>query len=150
MRYDAAIMASYEITGNIQKRFIENAVLLHLLDPVRGSPTANSLDRNPYDPGESRESVLKRKFLDSLALVASTHKNGDKVSAATLEEGAPDGTVIRVASNAGVCDSTLLCLQGLISDLNEIAATGKTALSPPQNPQLMHLQASNLHKGQKF
>ncbi|TLD09628.1 hypothetical protein PspLS_11751 [Pyricularia sp. CBS 133598] len=117
-------MASYEITGNIQKRFIENAVLLHLLDPVRGSPTANSLDRNPYDPGESRESVLKRKFLDSLALVASTHKNGDKVSAATLEEGAPDGTVIRVASNAGVCDSTLLCLQGLISDLNEIAATG--------------------------
>ncbi|TLS20443.1 uncharacterized protein PpBr36_11276 [Pyricularia pennisetigena] len=124
MRYYATIMAAYEITGNIQKRFIENAVLLHLLDPVRGSPTANSLDRNA-DPGESRESVLKRKFLDSLALVASTHKNGDKVSAATLEEGAPDGTVVRVASNAGVCDSTLFRLQDLMSDLNEIAATAE-------------------------
>ncbi|KAL5903062.1 hypothetical protein ACKVV7_011370 [Pyricularia oryzae] len=121
-------MAPLEITGNTQKRFVQDAVLLYLLDPVRGSPTAWSLDGHLHDSDVPRERFLKRKFLDSLALVASTHKNGDKVSAATLEEGAPNGTVIRLASNAGVCDLTLLLLQELISHLNEMAATGKTVL----------------------
>lgn len=118
-------MTALEITGNLQKRFIEDAVLLHLLDPVRGSPTAYGLDRHPHDADVSREVFLKRKFLDSVALLASTHKDGDRVSAATIEEGAPEGTIIRVASNAGVCDSTLFHLQELMADLNDVSTTGK-------------------------
>jgi hypothetical protein len=114
-----------EITGKLQKRFIGDAVLLHLLDPVRGSPTAYGLDHHPHDTDVSREILLKRKFLDSVALLASTHKDGDRVSAAAIEEGVPEGTTVRIASNAGVCDSMLSCLQGLVSDLNNVSATGE-------------------------
>jgi hypothetical protein len=126
-------MNALEITGKLQKRFIGDAVLLHLLDPVRGSPTAYGLDRHPHDTDVSREILLKRKFLDSVALLASTHKDGDRVSAAAIEEGAPEGTTVRIASNAGVCDSTLSCLQDLVSDLNNLSATGKAISSADED-----------------
>ncbi|KAF6825595.1 hypothetical protein CPLU01_10173 [Colletotrichum plurivorum] len=112
-----------EITGNLQKRFMQDAALLFKLDPVRGSPTTYGLDLPPNNAEGSREAMLKRKFLDSVALLASTHKDGDRVSAATLEEGAPEGTVVRVASNNGVDDSTLRRLRELIGDLSNIAMT---------------------------
>lgn len=114
-----------EITGNLQKRFVQDAVLLHKLDPVRGSPTAYGLDRHPHDAGVSREELLKRKFLDSFALLASTHKDGDTVSAATLEVGAPEGSVIRIASNAGVSASTLVLLREVMEILHAVSAMGK-------------------------
>ncbi|KAF6792020.1 hypothetical protein CMUS01_16198 [Colletotrichum musicola] len=112
-----------EITGNLQKRFMQDAALLFKLDPVRGSPTTYGLDLPPNSAEGSREAMLKRKFLDSVALLASTHKDGDRVSAATLEEGAPEGTVVRIASNNGVPDSTLLQLRELMADLSNIAIT---------------------------
>ncbi|KAK1525973.1 uncharacterized protein CCOS01_08391 [Colletotrichum costaricense] len=115
-----------EITGNLQKRFVQDAVLLHKLDPVRGSPTAYGLDRHPHDAGVPREELLKRKFLDSFALLASTHKDGDTVSAATLEVGAPEGSVIRIASNAGVSASTLVLLRGVMEILHDVSAMGLT------------------------
>lgn len=119
-----------EIAGKVQKRFVQDAVLLHKLDPVRGSPTTYGLDRHPHDADGSREVLLKRKFLDSIALLASTHKNADRVSAATLEIGAPEGTVVRIASNAGVCDTTLILLRDLISDLHDMSNRGKIILLP--------------------
>ncbi|KAF4480478.1 hypothetical protein CGGC5_v011024 [Colletotrichum fructicola Nara gc5] len=115
-----------EIAGKVQKRFVQDAVLLYKLDPVRGSPTTYGLDRHPHDADGSREVLLKRKFLDSIALLASTHKNAARVSAATLEIGAPEGTVVRIASNAGVCDTTLLLLRDLISDLHDVSNRGLT------------------------
>ncbi|KAK7446456.1 hypothetical protein Landi51_07403 [Colletotrichum acutatum] len=115
-----------EITGNLQKRFVQDAVLLHKLDPVRGSPTAYGLDRHPHDAGVSREEFLKRKFLDSFALLASIHKDGDRVSAATLEVGAPEGSVIRIASNAGVSASTLIHLEEVMEILHDVSFMGLT------------------------
>ncbi|KAK0377461.1 hypothetical protein CLIM01_05189 [Colletotrichum limetticola] len=115
-----------EITGNLQKRFVQDAVLLHKLDPVRGSPTAYGLDRHPHDAGVPREELLKRKFLDSFALLASTHKDGDTVSAAALEVGAPEGSVIRIASNAGVSASTLVLLREVMEILHDVSAMGLT------------------------
>lgn len=118
-------MAQLEITGNAQNRFIQAAVLLHLLDPVRGEPTANWLDRDPNEIEPQRERVLKRKFLDSLALVSATKKDGDTVSAASIEEGLPEGTVIRVASNHGVKNSILRGLRELMAILNGVASRGE-------------------------
>ncbi|KAK1496488.1 hypothetical protein CCUS01_02835 [Colletotrichum cuscutae] len=115
-----------EIIGNLQKRFVQDDVLLHKLDPVRGSPTAYGLDRYPHDAGVPREELLKRKFLDSFALLASTHKDGDRVSAATLEVGAPEGSVIRIASNAGVSASTLIVLREVMEILHDVSAMGLT------------------------
>ncbi|KAF6805111.1 hypothetical protein CSOJ01_09744 [Colletotrichum sojae] len=112
-----------EVTGNLQKRFMQDAALLFKLDPVRGSPTTYGLDLPPSNADCSREAMLKRKFLDSVALLASTHKDGDRVSAATLEEGAPEGTVVRIASNNGVSAPTLVRLRDIMTDLSYIAMT---------------------------
>ncbi|KAK7883401.1 hypothetical protein LTR67_011272 [Exophiala xenobiotica] len=100
-------MAQLEVTGNTQSRFIQAAVLLHLVDPVRGEPTAYGLGRDLDEIEPRRERQLKRKFLDSFTLISATKKDGDTVSAASFEEGLPEGTVVRVASNHDVKDSTL-------------------------------------------
>lgn len=118
-------MAINEITGNVQRRFVQAAVLLHLLDPVRGEPTTHGLDRDLNEFELNRERLLKRKFLDSFALVCATKKDGDTVSAACLEEGLPEGTVIRVASNHGVAKATLRALQELVAVLNSVASGGE-------------------------
>lgn len=118
-------MAALEITGKAEKRFMEASGLLYMLDPVRGAPTVHGLDKHLHDGGVTRSHLLKSKFLDSFALICSTKKNGDSVSAAALEEGLPDGTVIRVASNAGVASSTLLRLQEIVQVLNGVATGGE-------------------------
>lgn len=118
-------MALLEITGNVQSRFIQAAALLYLLDPVRGEPTEHGLDRDPSNIEPQRERLLKRKFLDSFALVCAIKKNGDTVSAASIEEGLPEGTVIRVASNCGVEKSTLDGIRELVGILNGVASRGE-------------------------
>lgn len=114
-----------EITGRTQIRFVEAAVFLYLLDPVRGEPTEHGLDQSVHDAMSHREGLLKRKFLDSLALLCATKKNSDTVSAACLEEGFPEGTVVRIASNLGVVESTLLGLRKIVDILNRVAGGGE-------------------------
>jgi hypothetical protein len=118
-------MAPIQLGVNIYQRFIQSVVLLYLIDPVRGEPTTHGLDRHPHDTNVSRESQLLRKFVDSIALIAATEKDASTVSAAFMDEGSPDGTIMRVASNAGVSDDTLCQLRTIISLLNEVAAGGK-------------------------
>ncbi|KAI0810000.1 hypothetical protein GGR55DRAFT_647604 [Xylaria sp. FL0064] len=107
-----------EITGNAQNRFIQAAVLLHLLDSVRGEPTEHGLDRDTHEVEPYQERLLKRKFLDSFALICATKKDGDTVLAVSIEEGFPEGTLIRIASNHGVTNSTLCGLRELVVVLN--------------------------------
>ena len=118
-------MPIYEVTGNAQSRFVQAAALLHLLDPVRGEPTAYGLDQDSNTLAQNRERLLKRKFLDSFALICARKKDGDTVSAACLEEGLPEGTIVRVASNQGVAKSTLFELRELMTILNGVASGGK-------------------------
>jgi hypothetical protein len=99
-----------------------------MLDPVRGEASSHGLDEDPAKTELTREQFLKRKFLDSLALICAVRKEGDCVSAACLEEGEPQGTVVRVASNAGVSEGTLEMLRAIIDKLNVIASGG----SPPE------------------
>lgn len=78
-------MCAMRITGNVGDRFIQAAVLLHMLDPVRGEPTAHGLDQDPHEIETPRERLLKRKFLDSFALLCAIKKDDDSVSAACME-----------------------------------------------------------------
>jgi hypothetical protein len=121
-------MAPFEITGNVRNRFIQAAVLLHRLDPVRGEPTAHGLDQDPLEIEPQRERLLKRKFLDSFALICATKKGGDSVSAACMEEGLPQGTTIRIASNSGVGEQTLTQLRQIVNILNTVASGGRFPL----------------------
>lgn len=115
---------SFEITGNVRDRFIQAAALLRLLDPVRGEPTAYSLDQDSNTVEGLRELLLKRKFLDSFALVCAIKKDGDCVSVACLEEGRPEGTIVRIASNAGVSEGTMISLRNILGLLQKISFKG--------------------------
>lgn len=122
-------MTPLEITGHARDRFIQAAVLLYILNPVRGEPTGYGLDQDPHDIETPRERLLKRKFLDSFALICATKKDGDSVSAACLEEGSPQGTVVRIASDSGVRENTLNQLRELVNVLNDVANGGNTFYS---------------------
>jgi hypothetical protein len=121
-------MALLAITGRFQRRFIESATLLFLLDHVRGEPSTYGLDQDPNEVGTCRERFLKRKFLDSFALICAIEKGGDSVSAACLEENDPEGTIVRIASNSGVSRDTMSQLQEIAKVLNDIAAGGLSIL----------------------
>ncbi|RFU25127.1 hypothetical protein B7463_g11221, partial [Scytalidium lignicola] len=110
-------MTTLNITGNTLNRFIETSVLLFMLDPARGDPTVvYSLDQE--DIQEPRERLLKRKFLDSIALICSTAKEKGCISAACLEEYPSEETILRISSNAGVSDNTVNSLREIIEMLS--------------------------------
>lgn len=114
----------FPITGKLRERFVQASVLLYMIDPVRGEPTTHSLDHDLQEAEAPRERLLKRKFLDSFALLCALEKNASSVSAACIEEGAPQGTVVRVASNGGVSESTLVRLREILDLLNSVAVEG--------------------------
>jgi hypothetical protein len=120
----AKMTTVFKIQGNLRDRFVQSAVLLRMLDPVRGEPTVYGLDQDPHEIGTERERQLKRKFLDSFALISATKKDGKTVSAACLEEGALQGTVVRLARNSGVGEDDLKQLRDLVIILNHIAQKG--------------------------
>ena len=115
----------YEITGKLRDRFVQASVLLYMLDPVRGEPSTHGLDHDLHEITTPQERLVKKKFLDSFALLCAIEKDGASVSAACMEEGAPEGTVIRVASNAGVHQNTLLQMRCIVDILNAVAGTSK-------------------------
>lgn len=116
-------MAPLSITGRVGQRFLETAVLLKAMNEVRGVPTAHGLDSEEY-VGTDRSRILKCKFLDSLALICASHKGGDSVSAVCMEEGQPEGTIIRIACNGGVKNSVLSNAQGILETLSKVARGG--------------------------
>ena len=116
-----------ELTGNVRNRFVQAAVPLRMLDPIRGDPTVHGLDEDLHEIRTPRERLLKRKFFDSFALICAIKRDGDSVSAACMEEGTPQGTVIRVTSNSGVGERTLSQLQELVAVLDSIGSGGTLA-----------------------
>ena len=68
-------MAAVRITGNVRDRFIQAAVLLHTLDPVRGEPTAYGLDQDPHEIESPRERLVKRK-IPQFFCACVRHKEG--------------------------------------------------------------------------
>ena len=118
-------MSALQIQGKLRERFLQDTILLYMLDPVRGEPSAYSLDHDLFELEGHRERWLKRKFLDSIALICAVKKDGDHVSAACLEESVPAGTVLRIASNSGVSQRTLDQLRELIDILNDVASGGE-------------------------
>ena len=120
-------MTPLELTGNVRNRFVQAAVLLRMLDPVRGEATVYGLDQDSHEMITPRERLLKRKFLNSFALICAIKRDGNSTSAAYIEEGAPQRTIIRIASNAGIDKKTLKEVRKLIAILNSIGSRGTPA-----------------------
>jgi len=116
---------AHGLTGDAHKRFVIVTLLLYLIDPVRGEPTAHSLDRHPYDSNWKLEN-LQKKFLDSFALICSTSRIGGEIaSAVCLEQGHPAGNVLRLARNLGVPQDLVSQLQQVFNYLSLVAVKGE-------------------------
>lgn len=118
-------MSVLEIGGRLRKRYILAATLLSLLDPVRGDPTAYNLDHESHRLLDPLDRILKRKFLDSFALICAFQKRtSDSVSAACLDRDNRDGTVVRIASNGGVPENVMAGLREILAYLSRMATAG--------------------------
>jgi len=124
-RSQPAISGAHGLTGAAHKRFVITTTLLSLIDPVRGEPTAHSLDRHPHDSNWKLEN-LQKKFLDSFAVICSTSRvGGQTASAVCLEQGHPTGNVLRLARNLGVPEDLINQLQEILNDLAAVASKGE-------------------------
>ena len=113
-------MTPMELTVNVRNRFVQAAILLRMLDPVRGEATAHDLDQDIHEMTTPRERLLKRKFLNSFALICAVRKDGESVSAICMKEGASQETIIRIVSNAGISEKILRKVRELVTVLNII------------------------------
>lgn len=112
------------IHGAELKRFVVQAALLYLIDPVRGEPTRTSVDEDP-DGNFAGGQRLKQNFLDSFALICSTSASGaETASAVCLEQHAAAGTVLRVARNRGLTPQVLNGLEGVLQLLRAVSRKG--------------------------
>lgn len=87
----------------------------------------HGLNHESHETRIPQERLLKRKFLDAFALICAIKKDGESVSAVCMEEGAPQGTIVRIASNAGVGEKPLGAIRELVDVLNNIGDGGMTA-----------------------
>ena len=120
-------MTPMELTVNMRNRFIQAAVLLRMIDPVQGEAMVHGLDQDIHEMTTLRERLLKRKFLDSFTLICAVRIDSEGVSAVCTEEGAPQETIIQIASNAGVGEKTLREVRELVAVLNTIGDGGMLA-----------------------
>lgn len=92
-------------------RFYEPLVLLHVLDPSRGS----RIPRYSSDV-ECQEEELRRSFIDSMAYICDYEKGGDTVTAAAIQK-EPAGVTIWLAANTNVQDKTISYLRNVLDTL---------------------------------
>ncbi|KAH6699451.1 hypothetical protein EV126DRAFT_423850 [Verticillium dahliae] len=118
--------SQHGLLGDAHRRFVIVTTLLSLIDPVRGEPTVHSLDSHPHDGSWKHDQLLK-KALDSFALICSTSRNGrETASAVCLEQGRPNGSILRLARNLGASEGLISQLHDLLRDLTLVAFKEKT------------------------
>lgn len=80
-------MPALEVTSKVRDQFIYVTTLLGMFDSVRNEAILHSLDKDLTKVELAREKFLKRKFLDSFALICTVREGRDSVSAVCIEEG---------------------------------------------------------------
>ncbi|KAH7037043.1 uncharacterized protein B0I36DRAFT_427794 [Microdochium trichocladiopsis] len=109
------------------QQLVINAVLVNLIDPVRGKPTKDSLEGS-LDEGIIPLYQLKQKFLDSFALICATSGSGkETASAVCLEQTQGSSSILRVARNRGLPDNDLKRLKEVLHFLVAVAEKRKTS-----------------------
>jgi hypothetical protein len=109
----------------IYKQFFINSALLALIDPVRGTPTKDSLEAY-YPQDEFLQSYqVKQRFLDSFAFICSTSSSGkETASAVCMEQNRPSEIILRVARNHGLSLPDLNGLERVLQILIAAARGG--------------------------
>jgi len=99
------------VKPKLLNRFYEPLVLLHVLDPSRGS----RIPRYSSDV-ECQEEELRRSFVDSVAYICDYEKGGDTVTAAAIQK-EPAGATIWLAANTNVQAKTISYLRNVLDTL---------------------------------
>jgi hypothetical protein len=109
----------------LHKHFFMNSALLALIDPVRGTPTKDSLGAC-YPQDEFLQSYqVKQRFLDSFAFICSTSSSGkETASAVCMEQNRPSEIILRVARNHGLSLPDLNGLERVLQILIAAARGG--------------------------
>lgn len=111
--------------GDAFKKFVINSALLGLIDPVRGEPTKNLIEGHP-DSDSSTTLLMKKRFLDSFALICSTSSSGkDTAAAVCMEQNQLPETILRVSRNRGLSQRDLGKLMRLLQTLIAVANQGE-------------------------
>ena len=115
------------------KKFVINSTLLMKIDPSRGEPTRGQFnDGLGLGPDPELDSLgvgkLRRKFLDSFALICSTSKKGAETASAVCLEQAQAGSssILRVARNHGLSSRDLSGLENVLGELQAVLQTGES------------------------
>lgn len=115
------------LTRGALQDFVAVSTLLYLLDPVRGKPTAYTLDKNPdSDGGHGKH---QSRFLDSFALICSTARKGSETASAVCLEQDEHSTILRLSRNSGVPQDLIHRLQSVLEKLKLVASRGTLFLA---------------------
>lgn len=109
----------------LHKHFFINAALLALIDPVRGTPTKESLETY-YAQDEFLQSYqVRQRFLNSFAFICSTSSSGkETASAVCMEQNRLGEIILRVARNHGLSRPDLNGLERVLQILIAAARGG--------------------------
>lgn len=113
------------------KQLVVNAVLMNLIDPVRGQPTRNSTAER-LDEHNAPTSQLMSKFLDAFALICSTSSKGAETASAVCFEHKPTSTpILRIARNRGLSSRDHTKLEHVLKILGDVSGKSSHARSVP-------------------
>lgn len=113
------------------KQLVVNAVLMNLIDPVRGQPTRNNTAER-LDEHNAPTSQLMSKFLDAFALICSTSSKGAETASAVCFEHKPASTpILRVARNRGLSSQDHTKLEHVLQILGDVSEKSRHARFVP-------------------
>lgn len=116
-----------KLIDNVPNCFFQAIFLFRMLDSICEKLTIHDLNKDLHEIRTSRECLLKRKFLDSFALICVIKRNDDSVLTTYMKKNASQETIIWIANNFEISERILSQLRELIAMLNNIESENTLA-----------------------
>lgn len=111
-------MAQLSVRQKVLRRFYEPLLLLSALGQIRGEGIKAETDSFSSSPNIQK---VRRSFVDGIAYICAYQKGSPYVTAAALEK-TPEGVTVWLAANEEIGHNVIEYLQGILSDIQNIAA----------------------------
>lgn len=131
------------VKPKLLRRFYEPLVLLHVLDPNRGSRIPRSISNGDC------EDELRRSFIDSVAYICDFKKGGDTCTAAAMQK-EPACVTICLAANTNIKEKTICFLRGVLNGLVAISASNRTRTEDSLAVRIIDFNKKRLQAYQAF
>lgn len=131
------------VKAKLLRRFYEPLVLLHVLDPSRGSRIPQSISNGDC------KNKLRRSFIDSVAYICDYKKGGDTCTAAAMQE-EPDRVTIWLAANTNIKEKTKCFLEGVLDCLVAITDSNRTEIEDSLAVRIIDFNEERLQAYKSF